>query len=358
MSLQHPEFDRFKQALAESRSDDALQHLDRLLIEHPASAALHWHRAQVLGRLGRAFESFEAVENVLQRRPDYLPAMQLRAQLEDELREAQPTAAAGAIAAPARSPPRPDERASGSFRARRNDPDDAVIERIVEQVRQALDEPAPGLTVADPNGFPEYQRRFHRQRLEDLSRLGLQLVADAEANGLRASLAQRVLIGCFSDVEGEVGVISFTVEPSTQRRANPISRWLRSADQAFELTECSTRYDDGAHLSTLCGNEPAYRYGPPLHIECLPARTSLTELIARHSGRVAEYRRQHPQANIITALDLAGFEQRWIASQQARKAYRQASGYLNDAELRALLGPDYVRYARRVRERLQEGRAQ
>ncbi len=345
MSLQHPQFEFFKQALAQARTGEALQHLDALLLEYPQSAALHWHRAQVLDQLGRKPEASSALHAVLLRRPDYQPAIALQARLDLELGEP-------ASAQPMRAAPRPGERESGAFRARRSDPDEAIIERIVDQISQALDEPPPQLTTADASGFPEYQRLFNARCQRELSQLGMHRIADAEAEGLRPSLGQRVLISCFADSDGEVGVISFSFEPTTQRRANPISRWLRSADQAFELTECSTQFDDGAHLTTICGNEPAYAYGPPLFIECLPIRTSLAELVTRHSGRVAEYRRQHPEVQFIAALDLAGFEQRWIASQQARKAYRQASGYLNEAELRALLGHDYARYARRVRERL------
>ncbi len=345
VSLQHPQFEYFKQALAQSRTGEALQHLDALLLEYPESAALHWHRAQVLDQLGRKSDASAALDALLLRRPDYPPAIALRARLDLELD--QP-----GNSLPARAAPRPGERESGAFRARRSDPDEAIIERILDQIGQALDEPPPQLTAVDASGFPEYQRQFNARCQRELSQLGMHRIADAEAEGLRPSLGQRVLISCFADSDGEVGVISFSFEPTTQRRANPISRWLRSADQAFELTECSTGFDDGAHLTTICGNEPAYAYGPPLYIECLPARTSLAELVTRHSGRIAAYRRQHPGAQAIPALDLAGYEQRWIASQQARKAYRQTSGYLNESELRALLGPDYARYARRVRDRL------
>src|SRR3989338_10356579 len=82
MSLQHPEFDRFKLAYAESRLDDALHVLNALLEQHPEGMALHWHRANGLEKLERFPEARAAVEEVLRRRGDFVPALIKRVELD------------------------------------------------------------------------------------------------------------------------------------------------------------------------------------------------------------------------------------------------------------------------------------
>lgn len=575
MSLQHPEFDRFKRANAEARHQDALRSLDALLAEHPQSMALHWHRAHVLIRLERIAEARTAVEEVLRRRPDYVPALIKRVELdvaddggEDDatlgdaererrqrlieaeevararrhqqwlrealridpdavgamcllasllqrqidadpqapavLQEAQRLLARAIELAPDRIdlreqrgndlrlramqvPEQGDvtadgdtiivtfagmryargllERALADFqhcvdrggelrhgtrvasllhdlgrfdealgaydqvlaklpvadprrefivdmRARsenkgagerdqmarllesavaemgpdRNQSDDMAAQALLSaanavrggkslgaaleqrlsddpemlmanniaiQILNVANEPAPELIAADPASFPGFQRRFNQRQHQALLQLGLRAVGDAEAKGITRMLGQRVLIGFFADESGETGVATFTMKPRWPGIIGFLLMLLTGKWKAVEMIECVSQFDDGAHLSTQYESISAFQYAAPVHIEKLPRRASLTELVTRHSGRVAEHRRAHPGAQPMQAQDLAGMERRWIEGQQAKKAYRALIGYITDAELKALLGPHYNRFARKVRERVE-----
>jgi tetratricopeptide (TPR) repeat protein len=572
MSLQHPEFDRFKLAYAESRLDDALHALDALLEQHPQSMALHWHRASVLEKLERFPEARAAVDEVLRRRGDFVPALIKRVELdfdesddddEDDLsdkererREREASALAEqrarrheaqlrevlridanavdalrllsellrrhahdsieavqaeaesdvllerAIAlapervdlletranrlrlramrsvdedAPSASESDPDlivtfagmhysrstlERALADFQAcyrisgeprhglrfagllhdlarfdealaaydqvlaampaddpRRayiqemrarsenngagereqmarllesslsdqdgdrsladdaaaqailsaaaavrggksvssalearisDDPDQMMANNIAMQILNVAHEPPPGLVAVDASTFPSYQRKYSARQKAQLLKLGLRHIADAEAKALTRTLGQRVLISFFADDSGEIGIACFALKPKWPGLLGFLVLLFSGKWKATEMTECVSQFDDGTHLSTQYASASPFQYAAPVYVEKLPRSASLTELVTRHSGRVAEYRRAQPEAQALRAFDLAGMEQRWIEGQQAKKAYRSSIGYVTDTELRGLLGAHYDRFARKV----------
>lgn len=576
MSLQHPEFDRFKQAYAESRLDTALQALDALLEQHPQSMALHWHRAKVLEKLQRFPEARAAVEEVLQRRRDFVPALIKRVELdfdesadddddhlsdkererrdreaaeleekralrhEAQLREvlridasavdalrllselllrhehdssdaAQAEAESEALLerAIALAPERVDllearahrlrlramrsidedaasaleddsdlvvtfsgmrysrsmlERALADFQscyrisgdprhglriagllhdlarfdaalaaydhvlaampaddARRGyiqemrarsenngagereqmarllessvsdadgdrsladdaaaqtilsaaaavrggksvssaleariseDPDQMMANNIAMQILNVAHEPPPGLVAVNAAAFPSYQRKYSARQKALLLKLGLRHVADAEAKALTRTLGQRILISFFADDSGEIGVACFALKPKWPGLLGFLVLLFSGKWKATEMTECVSQFDDGTHLSTQYESPSPFQYDAPVDVEKLPLGVSLTELVTRHSGRVAEFRRSHADAQPLYALDLAGMEQRWIEGQQAKKAYRSSIGYVTDSELRGLLGVHYDRFARKVRAQI------
>ncbi|MBK7043194.1 MAG: hypothetical protein IPH50_05520 [Rhodanobacteraceae bacterium] len=46
----HPDFLRFATAFRQARYDEALALIDTLIAANPQAAALHWHRANCLGK--------------------------------------------------------------------------------------------------------------------------------------------------------------------------------------------------------------------------------------------------------------------------------------------------------------------
>ncbi len=82
MSLQDPEFDKFKQAYQEGNFNYALHSLKKLLASYPHSFALHWHQAKVLEKLERFSEARRAIDKVLSMRAEFIPALILQVQLD------------------------------------------------------------------------------------------------------------------------------------------------------------------------------------------------------------------------------------------------------------------------------------
>jgi tetratricopeptide (TPR) repeat protein len=233
-----------------------------------------------------------------------------------------------------------------------DDPDQMMANNIAMQIINVANEPNPELVAVDTAAFPGYQRKSNARCSAQLLKLGLRHVADAEAQGMTRMLGQRVLLSFFADDSGEMGVACFAMKPKWPGWLGFLLLLFSGKWKVVEMTECVSQFDDGAHISTQYVSPSPFEYAPPVYVEKLPRSASVTELVTRHSGRVAEYRRAHPDAEPLRALDLAGMEQRWIEGQQAKKAYRSAIGYITDTELRGLLGAHYDRFARKVREQI------
>lgn len=82
MSLQDPEFEKFKRAYHEENFDYALHSLKKLIAKYPQSFALRWHHARVLEKLERFGEARSALTKVLELRSDYVPALIMQVQLD------------------------------------------------------------------------------------------------------------------------------------------------------------------------------------------------------------------------------------------------------------------------------------
>jgi tetratricopeptide (TPR) repeat protein len=73
--MQHPDFDEFKQCYRAAQYEQALTLIDRLIAKFPQSGALRWHQFNCLEKLERFTEIPAVLEVVLQRMPDYVPAL-------------------------------------------------------------------------------------------------------------------------------------------------------------------------------------------------------------------------------------------------------------------------------------------
>ncbi len=380
MSLQHPEFDRFKLAFAQLRFEDALHCLNALILLYPQSMALHWHQANVLEKLGRVGEARCAIEEVLKRRADFAPALlklaefnfnagtagrnglvqreQTARMLESAIandgrdRELSQDVVAQAVLSAAGAVRRGKSLGAALDARISDDPEQMLVISIAAQILNVANEPAPGLVEVEAIAYPAYQRKFIENCKRELCMLGLHPVAYAEAQGMALMLGQRVLLGFFADDSGETGVACFAMKPKWPGWLGFLILFLSGKWKAVEMTECVSQFDDGAHLSTQFVSPSAFEFGPPMHIEKLPRTASLTELVTRHSGRIAEYQRAHSATQPMCSFDLHGIEQRWISGQDAKKSYRASIGYITDTELKGLLGPHYGRLASKVREQV------
>lgn len=234
-----------------------------------------------------------------------------------------------------------------------DDPDTLLASSIAQQILNLANEPPPQLERVDSADFPAYQRKFCARQSAALELLGMQPVAQAEAARMRLMLGQRVLLNFHADDSGETGITSFCMKPKWPGLIGYLLLRLSGKWKTANMVECASQFADGAHISTQYESISPFEYAAPVYVEKLPAKASLAELISRHSGRVAEYRRAHPGAAVIQALDLAGFEHRWLLVQQSKQRYRQSIGYITDAELTRMLGAHTKRLGPKVRQRLQ-----
>jgi tetratricopeptide (TPR) repeat protein len=99
MSLQDPEFDKFKRAFKEENFETALHSIKKLIAQYPQSFALRWHHARVLEKLERFAEARTALNKVIELRSNFVPALIMQVQLdfhenendiEDEVFDADP----------------------------------------------------------------------------------------------------------------------------------------------------------------------------------------------------------------------------------------------------------------------------
>ncbi|ANB16977.1 tetratricopeptide repeat protein [Dokdonella koreensis] len=76
-------FDSARRFMQRGDFDAALRPLEALLAVHPEATALRWHRSRCLEKLGRRAEAIAELDQVIQRRSDYLPALLARMDLGD-----------------------------------------------------------------------------------------------------------------------------------------------------------------------------------------------------------------------------------------------------------------------------------
>lgn len=240
-----------------------------------------------------------------------------------------------------------------------DDPDDIMATSIAAQIINVANEPKPELVAVDPTDFPVYQQKFIAQCKDKLSPLGLHHVCDAEAQGMRLMLGQRVLLSFFADEFGETGVACFSMKP---KQPNLIGflyllftlKWklLAATRKTTKMVECVTQFTNGDHLSTQYQSVSPFEYGPPIYIEKLPANASTAELVALHLQRLEEYKAEYPIAKAMRAVDLEGMEERWVRGQAVKRNYRAQLGYVTDTELQKLLGAFYDKFAQKVRAKI------
>lgn len=232
------------------------------------------------------------------------------------------------------------------------DPDLMLASNIAQQILGAAHEPAPGLVPAEATGYPKYQRRLAERVGRAAAAIDLEHVGDGEATGLFPMLGQHVLIRFFSGSGGSIGVASFALRPKWPGWIGFFLLLVMRKWKTHEMVEAVTHFDDGTLLSTQFESVSPFEYGGRVRIERVPSNTPLSRLVEHHRDRAAAYQSAHPAAKPMRAHDLAGFEQRWIAGQEAKAAYRKSVGYVTDTELQKMLGRMHDRFAPKVRAQI------
>jgi tetratricopeptide (TPR) repeat protein len=232
------------------------------------------------------------------------------------------------------------------------DPDTMLALNIAQQIIGVAHEPAPGLVAVDASEYPAYQRRAADRVAREAAAVDLDHIGDGEAKGLFPTLGQRVLIRLFADAGGTIGVASFAMRPKWPGWIGFLILLLTGKWKTHEMLEAVTHFDDGTLFSTQWDSVSPFEFGGRVRIERMPRGTRLAALVEHHRDRAAAYQSAHPRATPRRARDLAGFEQRWIEGQHAKRDYRISVDYITESELRRLLGRMYDRFADKVREQI------
>ncbi|MDP2228873.1 MAG: tetratricopeptide repeat protein [Moraxellaceae bacterium] len=233
-----------------------------------------------------------------------------------------------------------------------DDPDTMTAMNLARQILNVAYEPAPGLVEVKAADYPAWQRRHCDQVAKAAAPLGMTKIADAEAMAMFNMLGQHVLLRLFRNADGDIGMASFILKPKWPGMIVFLIMLLTGKWKAQKMTECVTHFDDGGMISTQPESISPFEYGGNIIINKLPAKATVADIVQHHAASVAEYRHAHPHATPMYVTDLAGVEERWVAGQEAKSAWRQSVGYATDAELHKLLGAHYDQFADKVRTQL------
>lgn len=230
-----------------------------------------------------------------------------------------------------------------------DDPNDVLAFGIAQQVLAQAFEPPPELESVSAADYPVWQRRFADRITAQLQGSDLLTIGDVEARGMFPMLGQHVLLRLYTDPGGSLRAASYAMRPKWPGWAGFLVLLLTGRWKTAKMFECISHFDDGTHLVTQWVNPSPFEYGGPIDIERMPLRTAPKALVERHRQRVADHQARNPAARALSATDLAGVEELWIAGQEVKRDYRASIGYVTDAELRRILGAQYARLAAKVK---------
>lgn len=232
------------------------------------------------------------------------------------------------------------------------DPDTMTAMSIAHQILNVANEPAPELQEVDAARYPAYQRRHADTVARTAGKLGLVPIADAEAMGLFNILGQHVLLRLFRDESGATGMASYCLKPKWPGFLGFLLLFFAGKWKVHKMTECVTYFSDDSMITTQPENPSPFATGEKVQLNKLSARASVAEIYQQHQAAVAAYRQRNPQAQPLLVKDLDGVEQRWVAGQALKRAYRESINYVSDEELQRMLGGHYERFADKVRAQL------
>ncbi len=203
--------------------------------------------------------------------------------------------------------------------------------------------PAPlALKPTEPGRFPQFMREYAQSTAATLTAHGFRHLIDVEAVSLRELLSQPTLLRYFVSADGITVASSYRTEarrPSFWRYwlLRLRKKWLRPA-----VVCLGTQFDNGGTLITMnADGTDAFSYRWAADVLKLPSQSSAPFLVAKHRERIERYRREHPNATAqrVDNFDkIVVLEQR-LADQNA--AHRRRIGWVDDVELRQMLGQRY-----------------
>lgn len=234
-------------------------------------------------------------------------------------------------------------------------PDDMVAIDIAWKIYALGHEPEPDYRPSQLQDYPKFMREFAERTAATLGAQGFRVVGDYEPLHLAPQLGRPTLVRIYAAGDGITCGASYAVEPKWPGwiaflLLKILRQWKRP--RVFEL---ETEFDDDGFLVTNnAGATNAFGYRGKVDVLALAADTAPAVVHSRHRERIERYRRDHPNAT----AERVDTPERILAMQArigaAKSAWRRSIGYIEENELRQLLGAHYDRFAARVRDKLRQ----
>lgn len=245
------------------------------------------------------------------------------------------------------------EQAPGQFVS--DHPDDALAIDIARKIHALAHEPEPDYVRTDVAIYPKFMREFAESVTDALGAQGYRVIGDYEPAHLAAQLGKPTLVRIYAAADGITCAASYRVEPKWPGWIAFLVLKLSGKWQRPAVVELETGFDDGGFLITNnAGADSPFAWRGRVDLTALAPATSPAVVHARHRERIARYRREHPNATaerVDTDAKIMAMQARIGA---AKSEYRRSIGYVEENELRQLLGAQYERLAARVRARLEQ----
>lgn len=233
-----------------------------------------------------------------------------------------------------------------------DDEDSARALAIAFDLYQLAHPAEPRFERTELSRYPKYQQEYALATAKALGAQAFRLVGDFDAVHRSAQLSP-VLTRIYVSNDGVSCATSCCSEPKFGSAWSRLWMKLTGKWKRIAVTDFETAFDDGSFLitSNAASAQPFVHKGRiervQLHTETTPAA-----IYSRHRARIERYRRDHPHATAERVdTDPRIFElHRRVSS--AKSEYRLAIGYVDDNELKHLLGEDYDFLAQPVRDKL------
>lgn len=243
-------------------------------------------------------------------------------------------------------------RADALARFGTGDADDRLAAEYAWRIRELAAEPEPKLSASRIDAYPRYMREYAERVAQELGAHGFRVIGDYESTNLRAQWSTPVLLRLYAAADGITCGSGYQIE-APQR--SWLAHWWQRLTGRLRRTavfELQTAFDDGGYLLTSNGGDGPFSYRGALESLALPPETAAAAVYSRHRARIERYRREHPHAT----AERVDTEERVLAMQTrvslARRASREAIGYIDDSELAQLLGGPHAHLAAAVRAKL------
>jgi tetratricopeptide (TPR) repeat protein len=231
-------------------------------------------------------------------------------------------------------------------------PDDVVAVDLAWQIFRLGHEPPPDYQRSAIARYPRFLREQAQRVAREMGRHGYRIVGDFEPKHRMPQLERATLVRFYAAADGVTCAASYCIEPKWPGWIAFLWLKLMGRWQRMTVFEAKTGFDDGGILITNNAPGPFVQRGQ-VEVLSLPADTPPPVIHSRHRERIERYRRDHPHATaerVDTEERILAFEARVSA---ARSAFRRSIGYVEDHELKQLLGDRYDRLAARVRAKLE-----
>ncbi len=232
-------------------------------------------------------------------------------------------------------------------------PDDMLAIDVAWKIYALAHEPEPNYVRTDVAIYPKFMREFAERVAAALGAQGFRVVGDYEPMHLAEQLGKPTLVRIYAAADGITCAASYRAEPKWPGWIAFLLLKLTGKWQRPAVVELETAFDDGGFLITNnAGSASPFAYRGRVDLTALAADVAPAVVHSRHRERIERYRREHPGATaerVDTAERIIAMQSRITA---AKSEFRRSIGYLEEDELRQLLGTQYQRLAARVCEKL------